>query len=129
MNMRPKDELQPAPMGGDRVLSEPARPHLDRSTAASLWPRTVALLTMGTLALTVLFWNTVGTLVGTWSNSSLYGHGLLIAPISAYLIWTRRSVLAGQAPTGSAWGAALMALAVQGLFELLDRLVIPKGLQ
>jgi osmoprotectant transport system permease protein len=33
------------------------------------------------------------------------------------------TILAGAVPS------ALMALAVQGLFELLDRLVIPQGLQ
>ena len=39
------------------------------------------------------YWSTIQQLVAQWLNSDDYSHGLLILPISVYLIWEKRSEL------------------------------------
>jgi osmoprotectant transport system permease protein len=69
--------------------------------------KTSAVLTVGTA--------TLAAFIGGGGYGTLIVTGLALDDIA--------TILAGAIPS------ALMALAVQGLFELLDRLVIPKGLQ
>jgi osmoprotectant transport system permease protein len=69
--------------------------------------KTSAVLTVGTA--------TLAAFIGGGGYGTLIVRGLALDDIA--------TILAGAVPS------ALMALAVQGLFELLDRLVIPQGLQ
>jgi exosortase A len=48
---------------------------------------TLFLLITGIL---VVHWATVGFLLDFWLNNFTYGHGLLVAPLSLYLIWRKR---------------------------------------
>lgn len=57
-----------------------------------LWP---GVLTVGVLlVLFGLFWPTFHSMVEVWERSETFTHGYLIFPISAWLIWRRRSQLA-----------------------------------
>jgi len=69
--------------------------------AAAIWLVLLALL-LG------VFHDTVWSMVRIWLGSATYGHGMLIVPISVYLIWRRRHRLAGEGPRPSAWGLAFM---------------------
>ncbi len=46
----------------------------------------------------LLFFDTTRSLVDTWAHSGTYNHGFIIAPISLWLIWTKRRSLACLAP-------------------------------
>ncbi|GER04829.1 hypothetical protein JCM17846_25110 [Iodidimonas nitroreducens] len=69
-------------------------------------PRQIAVLICGLaiLLLGLVFHQTLMSMVLIWLNSSTYGHGLLIAPISLYLIWNNRHRLAALPIKASFWG-------------------------
>lgn len=68
---------------------------------------TVAVL----LLLTALFWPTFHSMVEVWERSETFAHGYLIVPISAWLIWRRRALLARIRPRVDLRGLALLGLA------------------
>src|SRR5580692_5407799 len=53
-------------------------------------------------------------MVGTWYHSRTFSHCLLIVPMFAYLVWTRRRTLADLKPQPEYW-----ALAAVGTFLLV----------
>jgi exosortase A len=54
-----------------------------------------AVAALGCVALLAIFRDTTASLVHTWWNSETYTHGLLILPISIWLVWRRRAELRG----------------------------------
>ena len=50
------------------------------------------------LILLILYWDTTHYLVTLWLESSTYGHGVLVFPISIYLIWRKRLELSQLPP-------------------------------
>ena len=79
--------------------------------AAPRWLLPAAIAGVGAAALIALFWGVGEAIVHTWTTSRSYGHGYLIGPICAYLLWRRRVELAQMWPTPSLWGLAAMAVA------------------
>lgn len=62
------------------------------------------------IGLTVLlYWHTASTIVLIWARSETFTHGFLVPPITAWLIWRRRDVLAKMSPNPSLWGLVLLA--------------------
>jgi len=76
------------------------------------WPRPLkrAVAVTGLLCLLViaLFFDSAASMVGVWAASATFGHGFLIPPIVAYLVWTKRGDLAAGTPAPSLWGLAWM---------------------
>lgn len=66
------------------------------------------------LLLTALFWPTFHSMVEVWERSETFAHGYLIVPISAWLIWRRRGLLAQIRPRVDRRGLLLMGLAGAG---------------
>jgi exosortase A len=72
--------------------------------AVDMWPAATARKSRWAIAtmlvgaciagLIASYWSTARAMVDTWIVSSTYAHGFLIAPISAWLIWSRRRPLA-----------------------------------
>jgi exosortase A len=56
-----------------------------------------------------LFWQTAWSVAYIWSTSDLFGHGFLILPIVAWLIWRRTPRLLSASPRATTWGVAAMA--------------------
>lgn len=56
------------------------------------------------------YWTTAESIEATWSRNETYQHGYLIAPISAWLIWSRRRWLGQIAVAPVFWPIALLAL-------------------
>jgi exosortase A len=81
-----------------------------------LWNITIAFLALGALAFGLAFHVEVARAVQVWDESTAYNHCFLIIPISAYLIWERRKVLAASAPQPNAW--LLLTLIPVGLVWL-----------
>ena len=87
-----------------------AEPEVPRGS----WPWAIAGLVLGSLAVFALYWETAWSMGKMWWGSGTFGHGFLIAPISAFLIWQQRARLARVNPRPSVLGlgaAALGALA------------------
>ena len=55
--------------------------------------------------------NAIADLAVLWWTNDSYGHGLLVVPISLYLIWRSRDVLQYQVPTATYWGVPAPILA------------------
>ena len=72
-------------------------------------------LTFGVLLiLTGVFWPTFYSMVEIWERSETFPHGYLIFPISAWLIWRQRDVLAQVKPRPDLRGLILLAAAGAG---------------
>jgi exosortase A len=84
----------------------------------------------------ICFWTAIERAVAVWSGSTAYNHGFLVLPISAYLIWERRAVVAALSPQPYPWalaalpplGAAWLVAHVAGVLEA-EQLVIVGMLQ
>ncbi|MEJ2687895.1 MAG: archaeosortase/exosortase family protein, partial [Gammaproteobacteria bacterium] len=71
----------------------------DRIAAPSAdWRLSGAATVVLVLATTAFYWQTLHSMVAIWWRSETYAHGFIIAPISIYLIWRQRHVLAATAP-------------------------------
>lgn len=82
-----------------------------RSFWRSRWAWGIALVGLGVFGLLAMFWTTVSSIVGIWLTSDSFGHGFLIIPICAYLMWQQRAALRRTVPRPSLWGIALAAAA------------------
>lgn len=80
------------------------------------WPIAALSVIGGFISIAALFWATVTNAVGLWSSSSAYNHCFLILPITLYLIWDKRQVLAGVVPTPSVWGLPVILLSAAAWF-------------
>ena len=81
-----------------------------------LWHITIAMLAVGALAFGFAFHVEVVRAVAVWDESTAYNHCFLIIPISAYLIWERRTALAASSPHPNPW--LLLAMIPAGLVWL-----------
>ena len=86
-------------MNPDAVASPP------RTGTGMPWPWALAGLTTALLVAAWLYWPGVERLVHIWTHSQTYAHGMIIFPISLFLVWTRRHALARLLPEPSLLGA------------------------
>ncbi len=80
----------------------------------SNWRTTLPLLVLTIAAIIAIYWPTAQSIVAIWDRSETFAHGFLIVPIVLYLIWTRRKLIAQQAPVADWLGYVLLALAGLG---------------
>lgn len=73
------------------------------------------VLTLGILLiLAAVFWPTLYSMIEIWDRSETFTHGYLIFPISAWLLWRQRDVLAQVKPHPDLRGLILLAAAGAG---------------
>lgn len=91
----------------------------------NLWKQKLLLLLLSVLFLSLIFFNTIDSMVQTWLRSETFTHGFLILPISLYLIWMNKKPLMNIAPATQLWALPLIALVAFGwlLASLVDVLV------
>ncbi|MHB1246443.1 MAG: exosortase A [Sulfuriferula sp.] len=75
-------------------MSVTIQPALPESTMVRGWPAVAAITIAAVITLLLIFYSTSASTVAIWDRSETYTHGFLIFPISAWLIWRRRSELA-----------------------------------
>lgn len=94
-----------------------------RNQTSLLVPALLAALLAALLVLQ--FREGLAYLLGSWRQEE-YSYAYLIPPMTAWLIWQRRTALAAARPTPSWWGVALIAaaLAVSVLGELATLYVV-----
>src|SRR5580698_5808304 len=78
-------------------------------TTSSSWRRSCILLCCYLLLLVLLYRPTIVAMVSLWRTST-FGHGFLVIPISAYLVWTRRKSLALLKPIPTFYALPFLAL-------------------
>jgi len=78
--------------------------------------KTLAIL-LAVLAPFMIYAGTAHSIVSIWNSSETFAHGYIILPISLWLIWKRREVLARMSP--NPYWPALLSLAVCGFGWLL----------
>lgn len=79
---------------------------------ADPWPVAWSALLASVFGVTLIFSDTVAGMIRIWSNSDAFGHGFLIAPISAFLLWHSRDRLANVSPRPCFWGLTVLAVAL-----------------
>lgn len=62
------------------------------------WIPAATVLGVSLLVLGIVFWSSYSDIVAIWWRSDTYAHGFLILPIVAYLVWEKRTDLAGVSP-------------------------------
>lgn len=77
------------------------------------WTRWAAGVAIAALVVLV-YRDSFATLWRTWGENPNYSHGYLIPPVAAFLLWMRRDAFARAAGRGTAWGLALVGLALLG---------------
>jgi exosortase A len=102
--------------GSGTMLVEEASPRDLRSDNRFALLATLA----GALVLALVYLETSASFVRIWSNSDLFGHGFLILPIAAWLVWRRVPRLLTQHRQLSWWGIA--ALGVMNVVWLLGNI-------
>lgn len=76
------------------------------SLSASAWIKGLLIAAL----LLVIYWRPGHQVVGIWMlTDSYYTHGFLIPPISAVIVWQRRSELLDISPCPSGWGYVFLA--------------------
>jgi transmembrane exosortase EpsH len=98
-------------MNGDAeapLMSEALAAH-ERADAG--WRVGVPLLAGLLIAVLVIHWTTVESIVSIWWRSETFAHGFLIVPITLTLVWRQRHVLAAMEPSPDAMGLAVVAVA------------------
>lgn len=90
------------------------------------WPKALGLTLAALAALLGLYHDTLASMLAIWQRSETYAHGYLIFPISAWLIWQKRAVLARIAPRPDYRAAPVLALGGLGwwLAHAIDVLVV-----
>ncbi|MDR2261801.1 MAG: exosortase A [Azoarcus sp.] len=88
--------------------------------------RAVALTLLAVLLWNVAwYWRTAGEIAAIWWRSDTFGHGLVVLPVFAWLVWKRREAIGALRPCPAAW-MALPAAAAATLW-LLGELVSVSG--
>jgi exosortase A len=90
-------------------MSSAAGPHRQaarRGVRALPWRIALPVAIAAALGILGLYWDTAVSIAAIWWRSETYAHGMLLVPISLYMMWTRRGELLRLAPTPSPWGLA-----------------------
>ncbi|MBH1975886.1 MAG: exosortase A [Rhodocyclales bacterium] len=84
------------------------------------WHFATLAITFAVLGLAAIYADTVQGMVSIWWRSETFTHAFLVAPISLWLIWEKRAVLARYQPRPALWLA--LPLAALGFGWLLGEL-------
>lgn len=92
-------------------MNRSAMPRLVAAEIRAPWPpAALASLLVALAAVMALHTAALAGMVGLWWRSQTYAHGFVVVPISAWLIWRRRHVLADLVPRPSPSAMGLLAL-------------------
>lgn len=81
----------------------------------------VAVLFVSLLWLIAWYWSTATQIAGIWWRSETFAHGLVVLPISAWLVWNKRREIGGLMPEPVAW--MVIPVLAAGLGWLLAQMV------
>ena len=99
-----------------------------RDTGLSGWWSVIAVLAVGIMLISLVFWREIQAAVEVWNASTAYSHCYLVVPMALYLLWERRDLLIG-ARAEPELGATLAALPLTVFWLLAERLGIMEARQ
>jgi len=85
-------------------------------------------ITLGGLALALLFHPEGAAAIHVWNTSTAYGHCWLILPITLWLLWERQAVISAIPATPAFW-PALLGLPLAAVWVAADLLGVMEGRQ
>src|SRR5262245_48949162 len=71
--------------------------------------RTGAAVAAVVVAIVVLYWRTLSSLVAYWASDDDFSHGFFVIPLAAYFLWERRNAFRRAPLKPSPFGAVLLA--------------------
>ncbi len=86
-----------------------------------VWQKTLVCILAATLLSLFIFFDTWASIEATWDRSKTFTHGYIIAPISIWLIWSKRHKLKTLHP--SPYWPAIIAIIASGLLWLAANLI------
>ncbi len=92
----------------------------NEESSAGEWRRALTLLFAVLGVILFLYRETALSMAGIWARSDTFAHGFLVPPLSLWLIWRRRELLARLKPRPCGWMMPL--LAVTGFAWLLGEM-------
>jgi exosortase A len=104
-------------LSADAVSAIPASLKL-----GGVWRTALPALLVLLGAIVALYWGTAVAMVEIWSRSDTFAHAYMVLPISLWLIWRQRNVLAALTPRPQPW--VLLPMLLVGAFWLLADLVV-----
>jgi exosortase A len=87
---------------------------LPANSVTTTWAPSLIAMAAGLLVVLGMFSGTWQAMARVWMVSETFGHGVLVAPISLWLVWRQREQLAQIQPRASWWGILLLALSCFG---------------
>ena len=87
---------------------------LPANSVTTTWAPSLIAMAAGLLVVLGMFSGTWQAMARVWMVSETFGHGMLVAPISLWLVWRQREQLAQIQPRASWWGFLLLALSCFG---------------
>jgi exosortase A len=84
------------------------------NAVTTTWTPSLIAMAAGLIVVLGLFSGTWHAMARVWMVSETFGHGMLVAPISLWLVWRQREQLAQIQPRASWWGILLLALSCFG---------------
>ncbi len=79
-----------------------------------VWRQKLGIFLMSIVLLSLMFFNTIDSMVQIWLRSETFTHGFLILPISLYLVWLNKKALSSITPASQFWALPLIALVAFG---------------
>lgn len=73
------------------------------SAFVSPWGRALVLLGLSLALVLFTFWSTWAAMAGIWWHSATFAHGMVVYPVTAWLIWREHAVLRGITPAPLPW--------------------------
>ena len=86
------------------------------------WRRALPALAVVLIGIVLLYRGTATTMVGIWWRSETFAHAFIVPPISLWLIWRQRELLAAMTPRPQPW--VLLPMALLALMWLAGDLVV-----
>jgi len=124
-----KPRVMNAPVLGDAApgaATPDSRPA--NASIPSEWRPVAIPLGLGLLLLGVTFKVEVAAAIQTWIQSTAYNHCFLVIPIAAFLLWERRSDIAGLTAKPTPW-VGLLGVPIAVVWLIAERLGIMEGRQ
>jgi len=89
-------------------MLRPQSPSAIPGPGAQAWRVALPTVVLAIVAILAIYWRTAESIVLIWSRSETFAHGYLIAPISLFLVWSRRREVATITPVVDALGFVLL---------------------
>ena len=94
----------------DRADADPEAARPAAESARRRWSLQLGLLASVLFWVVAWYWDTAASMAGVWWHSETFAHGMIVYPVSLWLIWRARDQLKDMHPVPAYWALSLLAL-------------------